>query len=1057
MGDVVLYRRLLSQARPYWPHVVALFLLSLLSSPLSLLTPLPLKIAVDSVIGSHPLPHVIAPFVPDTIASSPAALLAIAVGLLVAVALLRQLQGLTNTLLQAYVKEKLVQNFRARLFRHVQRLSLAYHDARGASDSTYRIQHDATAIQYVLIEGVIPFISAAVTLVGMIYVMTRIDWQLALIALAISPGLVVTGRIFRRRLRRHSREAKKLESSTMSIVQEVLGALRVVKAFGQEAREEERFIRRSTEGMKVRLRLASLEGSFNVLVGLATAAGMAAVLLIGVRHVGAGVLTLGELLMVMAYMNQLYEPLKTISRKAATLQLHLASAERAFALLDEPSDVEERPDAQPLGRASGAIAFRNVSFAYGKDRPVLHDISFNIEPGTRLGIAGASGAGKSTLISLLTRFYDPTAGAIFLDGIDLRDCRLEDLRRQFAVVPQDPVLFSASIAENIAYARPGAGESDLIAAAQASNAHEFIIRLPQGYDTQVGERGLQLSGGQRQRIAIARAFLKDSPVLILDEPTSAVDTEAEAAILGAIRRLMRGRTVILITHRSSMLEGCAALVVLENGRVITSTTPSPAVAKVPAAQASIADRRSSLTCHPAVQAWCLLHPESQPLRITPLKVRRKKNKVYRLEGAGRAGGAVVAKRCGKETGLVERTVYEEILPRLTVPSLRHYGSLDEPDGEHCWLFMEEATGVDYSNLLAQHRVQAARWLGLLHTGAADAATRGRLPDTGPGRYREFLRSAREEIQKHLGNPVLNPDDVAVLEEVLARLPALDAHWNRMEELCDGVPQTLVHGDFNGKNIRLRSGNGDTTILVFDWRPPVGASPPSTSPSWGCRPAACRRIPTSRPTGRLCGIAGRIRAPRLCSGWPLAGPCSGRWPRCTGNRATSRLSGPRGLSATSGCTTPSWPRPSHGSAGTGVRRPPLPLGGSQRTENHEHRDLPRPGPHTRVSPGRWAPVGVSPVGPGATGAGLPGDLAGRDRPPRSRARPPEEGGDAQGPLGAIRLGGIRRAVLVERRTPAARRCRAHAGPRRGRRGRPAAQPVAFPPRIRGEPLPTLRIR
>src|SRR5213594_1775017 len=477
MGDAVLFRRLLSQARPYWPHVAALFLLSLLSSPLSLLAPLPLKIAVDSVIGSHPLPHVIAPLVPEAIAHSPAALLAIAVGLLGAVALLRQLQGLTNTLLQAYVKEKLVQNFRARLFRHVQRLSLAYHDARGTSDSTYRIQHDATAIQYVLIESVIPFISATVTLVGMIYVMTRIDWQLALIALAISPCLVVTGRFFRR----------------------------------------------STEGMMVRLRLAGLEGSFNVLVGLATAAGMAAVLLIGVRHVGAGVLTLGELLMVMAYMNQLYEPLKTISRKAATLQLHLASAERAFALLDEPSDVEERPDAQLLGRASGAIAFRNISFAYGKDRPVLHDISFNIEPGTRLGIAGASGAGKSTLISLLTRFYDPTEGEHRLDGVDLREFMLEDLRLQFAVVPQDPVLFSTSIAENIAYARPGASESDLVAAAQAANAHEFIVRLPQAYDTQVGERGVQLSGGQRQRIAIARAFLKDSPVLILDEPTSAVD------------------------------------------------------------------------------------------------------------------------------------------------------------------------------------------------------------------------------------------------------------------------------------------------------------------------------------------------------------------------------------------------------------------------------------------------------------------------------------------------------------------------------------------------------
>src|SRR6058998_2024256 len=650
MGDVVLFRRLLSQARPYWPHVAALFLLSLLSSPLSLLAPLPLKIAVDSVIGSHPLPHVIAPLVPEAIAHSPAALLAIAVGLLGAVALLRQLQGLTNTLLQAYVKEKLVQNFRARLFRHVQRLSLAYHEARGTSDSTYRIQHDATAIQYVLIESVIPFISATVTLVGMIYVMARIDWQLALIALAISPGLVVTGRIFRRRLRRHSREAKKLESSTMSIVQEVLGALRVVKAFGQEAREEERFIRRSTEGMIVRLRLPGLEGSFNVLVGLATAAGMAAVLLIGVRHVGAGVLTLGELLMVMAYMNQLYEPLKTISRKAATLQLHLASAERAFALLDEPCDVEERPNSQPLGRASGAIAFRNVSFAYGKDRPVLHDISFDVEPGTRLGIAGASGAGKSTLISLLTRFYDPTAGAILLDGIDLRDFRLEDLRRQFAVVPQDPVLFSASIAENIAYAKPEANKDELIASAQASNAHEFIIRLPQGYDTQVGERGVQLSGGQRQRIAIARAFLKDSPVLILDEPTSAVDLETEAAIVGALERLQQGRTVVIISHRPTTLKGCSAVLTIEHGRVVRDTTraleetgPIRPTPKRAPALAATGRRLESVLAHPAVQAWRRLgHDRPIPDRVAPATRRRG---VYRLEGAGAEGSTVIAKRC----------------------------------------------------------------------------------------------------------------------------------------------------------------------------------------------------------------------------------------------------------------------------------------------------------------------------------------------------------------------------------------------------------------------------
>src|SRR2546425_2553177 len=568
--------------------------------------------------------------------------------------------------------------------------------------------------------------------------------------------------------------------------------------------------------MRARMRLAGLEGSYHVRVGLTTAAGTAAVLLIGVSHVRSGLLTLGELLMVMGYLNQLYQPLKTISQKAATLQLHLASAERAFALLDEPSDVGERPEAQPLARARGAVAFRNVSFAYGPERPVLHEISFDIEPGTRLGIVGASGAGKSTLISLLTRFYDPSQGQILLDGVDLRDFRLEDLRRQFALVPQDPVLFATSIAENIAYARPGASQAERIAAAQAANAHEFIVRLPQGYDTQVGERGVQLSGGERQRIAIARAFLTDSPVLILGEPTSAVDAEAEAAIVEAIRRLMRGRTVILITHRSSLLEGCTALVVLENGRLVSDMTHSAPVVVPVAGPAAVRERQATLKSHPAVQAWCQLHPDSEPLRIEPLRVRKQKNKIYRIVGAGWDGTAVIAKRSRKADALIERTVYEEIFPRLTVPSLRYYGSLEDADAEYCWLFLEDATGAKYSKLLAAERAQVARWLALLHTSAAEAAAKAGLPDGGPGRYREFLRSAREGSLQHLDNPVLDPDDIAFLDAMLARLTELDGRWNRLAEICDGVPPTLVHGDFNGKNLRLRPSGDGFAVVVFDW-------------------------------------------------------------------------------------------------------------------------------------------------------------------------------------------------------------------------------------------------
>jgi ATP-binding cassette subfamily B protein len=274
----------------------------------------------------------------------------------------------------------------------------------------------------------------------------------------------------------------------------------------------------------------------------------------------------------MAYISQLYQPLKTIGRKAVSLQSSLAGAERAFSLLDEAPDVAERPNARPLSRASGAIAFRDVSFSYGKDASVLHDISFEIGPSTRVGVIGATGAGKTTLASLLTRFYDPTAGEILLDGVDLRDYRLADLRNQFSIVLQEPVLFSTSIAENIAYARPGASREEIVEAAKAANAHEFITRLAEGYETQVGERGLRLSGGERQRIALARAFLKDAPLLILDEPTSSVDLRTEAVIMEAMDRLMRGRTTFMIAHRLSTLKNCDVLLVIENGRLVEVTS-----------------------------------------------------------------------------------------------------------------------------------------------------------------------------------------------------------------------------------------------------------------------------------------------------------------------------------------------------------------------------------------------------------------------------------------------------------------------------------------------------
>src|SRR5439155_25228505 len=447
--------------------------------------------------------------------SSDTALLAVVAVMFVALAVLTQIQDLGNNLLQTYTGERLLLRFRSKLFQHIQRLSLAYHDRIGTADSTYRIQYDAMSLQYIAVQSVISLITAVSTLAAMLYVTYRIDPQLALITLGVSPPILFVAKVFRPRMRSQSQKIKKLESSGLSVVQEVLTGLRVVKAFGQEDREQERFLGRFGQGMRARIRLVLVQGAYSLLIATMIGAGGAAVLFVGVRHVQQGTITLGDLLLVMGYLTQLYAPLKTMARKAGSLQNYLASAERAFGILDEAPEVPERPHARPLGRASGAVRFSDVWFSYEPDRPVLKHGSFAVEPGERVGIAGPTGAGKSTLMNLLTRFYDPTFGEILLDGVDLREYSLTDLRNQFGIVLQDPVLFSTSLAENIAYARPDASEDEIQTAAKAANAHDFIVDLPEGYATEVGECGMRLSGGERQRISLARAFLKDTPILIL--------------------------------------------------------------------------------------------------------------------------------------------------------------------------------------------------------------------------------------------------------------------------------------------------------------------------------------------------------------------------------------------------------------------------------------------------------------------------------------------------------------------------------------------------------------
>ena len=558
-------------ARPYWPHLTLIFLLNLIAAPITLLLAFPLKIAVDNVIGQQQLPQVLARLIPHTAHPGKPAILLLAVGLLIVLSLLLNLQSFATWLLQTYTGEKLVLDLRTQLFWHVQRMGLLFHDKRGTSEVAYRIQNDAPAVQYIFLQGVMPLVSSTLSFLALLYVTIRIDWVLSVIALSISPVLFVLARKSSRRARAGWDDIKKLDSSAMLVLYEALSSIRVVKAFGQEQFEDQRFKLRSRHRMQEQVKVASMQAMFHVLITTTIALGSALAMWVGVHHVQTGVLTLGELLLVMAYMTQLYDPLRTISAKMPELQSWIVSINRAVALMDEAPEVAEPEFAIPASRVEGDIRFSNVMFDYPSSGRALNGVSFQVPAGTRVGIIGPSGSGKSTLVNLLTRFYDPSSGEILLDGNDLRQYRLADLRQQFSIILQEPVVFSATVAENIAYARHDATREEIIQAAKAARAHDFITALPDGYDTRIGDGGCRLSGGQRQRLAIARAFLKDAPVLIFDEPTSAVDIHTEQEIMQATEQLVRGRTTFIIAHRLSTVKQCDMLLVLKEGKLAAVT------------------------------------------------------------------------------------------------------------------------------------------------------------------------------------------------------------------------------------------------------------------------------------------------------------------------------------------------------------------------------------------------------------------------------------------------------------------------------------------------------
>ena len=402
-GDMAVLRRLLRQVRPFRWHIVGVLVVTLLAAPLALLAPLPLKIGVDSFVDDHPLPGPLRAVVPETVERSEAGLLTFIVLLVLGLALATELQRLASSLLNTYTGERLELEFRADLFRHAQRLSLSYHDERGTTDSLYRIFNDGSSVQWIGIYGIAPFVTAIITLLGMIVVTFTIDPKLAVVALVVAPLLFVLTKLFRLRLRSGWIDVKELETQSLSVVQETLGALRLVKAFGREDDEHQRFRRQSHTRLRAHVRVQLIEGLLRLLVGLCMGAGTAAVIYVGLRDTRSGVLTLGEFLLVMGYLTQLYAPLQTMTHSVSALQASIVSADRAFALLDQETEVPERQDARPLTRARGSVTFHNVTFGYDRARPVLHDVTFEVQPGTTVGVAGATGAGKSTLANLLAR------------------------------------------------------------------------------------------------------------------------------------------------------------------------------------------------------------------------------------------------------------------------------------------------------------------------------------------------------------------------------------------------------------------------------------------------------------------------------------------------------------------------------------------------------------------------------------------------------------------------------------------------------------------------------
>lgn len=564
-----LYRWLLSYGSPYRAALSIFVGLMVLEILVGLLVPWPMKILVDNVLGETTQPAWLVGLINTFSLSGGKIALLVAVcvaGLLIG--LLSELVSLGHTQLQVNIGQRMVLDLQRHLFAHLQKLSLRYHQTTGTGDAIYRLDSDAFCVDSIIMSGFFPLASALLTLALMFAILFRLDPPLALLSLAVVPLLFVVIHRYSARLSDRAERVKELESGIFNLVHEVFSSIKLVKAFSREHYEQRRFLDQGRTALRARLNVTFQESLFSVTISALTYMGTAVVLAVGGWHVLQGRLTVGELLVVIAYLGSVYGPLSSISHTVGNLQGSIASARRVYETLHLEPEIKDSPGALEVARLRGNIRFDRVSFAYLDARPVLKNINFEILQGQMVALVGLTGAGKTTLVSLIPRFYDPTEGAISIDGIDVRQMTLNSLRDSISVVLQEPILFSSSIEENIKYGKLEASHGEVVAAARAAQAHDFIELMPEQYASTLGEAGSQLSGGERQRISIARALLKDAPILILDEPTSALDSRAEAKVFEALRSLMKGRTTIVIAHRLSTIRDADKIVVLDGGKIV---------------------------------------------------------------------------------------------------------------------------------------------------------------------------------------------------------------------------------------------------------------------------------------------------------------------------------------------------------------------------------------------------------------------------------------------------------------------------------------------------------